>query len=356
MIDLKLRSTSSSQTSRIHHDSNGKKEKKRKASFFFLLFFFLPSFLISLSSRRKGHAGPPFFECNPSNAPPPLAPGSSGSSPQGPTFPPPVYRRGRAYSPDDAPVHVFGKKGDELEEFSVLSGVACNARGDIFVADCSRIQVFDKDARFLYAFGSRGGGPGQLSSPGGLCFDHSRKEIVVCDSRHHNAHIFGERGNYLRSLATDRDSWVREKGDGKFDSPKHVTIDRQGNYVVSDSRNHRIQVFSPDGKFLLKFGSRGIRDGEFREPLGVGVLSDGSIVVADFCNHRVQVFDPAGRFIRGWPCYAGNSLVVDAEDNILVAGNRISVSIGRQGSVLFFSTRLQCRQQTSAWTLQGGLS
>lgn len=49
------------------------------------------------------------------------------------------------------------------------------------------------------------------------------------------------------------------------------------------------QVFDMDGNFRFRFGSPGSRDGHFQFPSGVAVTSEGNIVVADSMNNRIQV-------------------------------------------------------------------
>ena len=44
-----------------------------------------------------------------------------------------------------------------------------------------------------------------------------------------------------------------------------------------------------DGNFCFRFGSPGSRDGHFQFPSGVAVTSEGNIVVADTMNNRIQV-------------------------------------------------------------------
>ena len=66
---------------------------------------------------------------------------------------------------------------------------------------------------------------------------------------------------------------------------------------VADWRNDRIQKFSPDGQFLMKFGSSGTGEGEFDRPNDVAVDKDGIIYVTDWPNDRLQVFGVDGSFI-----------------------------------------------------------
>lgn len=49
------------------------------------------------------------------------------------------------------------------------------------------------------------------------------------------------------------------------------------------------QVYSADGEFLFKFGSHGEGNGQFNAPTGVAVDANGNIIVADWGNSRIQV-------------------------------------------------------------------
>ena len=81
--------------------------------------------------------------------------------------------------------------------------------------------------------------------------------------------------------------------DGQFDTPAGVALDGDGNVYVTDTRNHRIQVFNSEGNFLRKWESRGSEDGQFDRPYGLAIGSDGNVYVADTGYYRIQVFKPA---------------------------------------------------------------
>lgn len=51
------------------------------------------------------------------------------------------------------------------------------------------------------------------------------------------------------------------------------------------------QVYSADGEFLFKFGSHGEGNGQFNAPTGVAVDVNGNIIVADWGNSRIQVMN-----------------------------------------------------------------
>ena len=56
--------------------------------------------------------------------------------------------------------------------------------------------------------------------------------------------------------------------------------------IVSDSNNHRIQIFEPDGKFVKSFGRPGNKDAQFNCVSGVFTDSMSNIFVVDRLNHR----------------------------------------------------------------------
>jgi len=80
------------------------------------------------------------------------------------------------------------------------------------------------------------------------------------------------------------------KADGKFKSPWGIGIDKNGNIIVSDYGNNRVQVFDKTGNYFLKFGKKGKDDGQMKKPYGIGIDRTGNIVVADSGNKRIQVF------------------------------------------------------------------
>jgi DNA-binding beta-propeller fold protein YncE len=118
---------------------------------------------------------------------------------------------------------------------------------------------------------------------------------------------------------------------GRFQEPHGIAVGPDGTLYVTDGRNHRVQVFSPDGRLLRTWGSfcalyesgaPGCIDpdgpgpmplgaGQFNEPWGIAVGPDDTVYVADLWNHRVQQFTADGRFLRAW---GGFARVEDPQD------------------------------------------
>ncbi|TLX90970.1 MAG: hypothetical protein E6K94_05125 [Thaumarchaeota archaeon] len=51
-----------------------------------------------------------------------------------------------------------------------------------------------------------------------------------------------------------------------------------------------MQKFAKDGNFILKWGSKGTGDGEFNGPAGLSIDRNDKIYVTDKNNNRIQVF------------------------------------------------------------------
>lgn len=72
-----------------------------------------------------------------------------------------------------------------------------------------------------------------------------------------------------------------------------MPVSIQGQIAVTDTRNHRIQLFSPDGVFINKFGSENCEQmlKHFDSPRGICFTPPGNIIVTDFNNHRLVIID-----------------------------------------------------------------
>jgi YYY domain-containing protein len=115
---------------------------------------------------------------------------------------------------------------------------------------------------------------------------------------------------------------------GRLHQPRGLAVAPNGNLIVADFGNHRIQELKPDGDFVRKWGSLGELPGQFKEPCAVAVGADGSSYVADTWNHRVQKFSPTGEYQLEWSAsfYGPRGVAVAPTGDVFVAdtgNNRI---------------------------------
>ncbi|KAM4875900.1 peptidyl-glycine alpha-amidating monooxygenase isoform 5-T5 [Thomomys bottae] len=100
---------------------------------------------------------------------------------------------------------------------------------------------------------------------------------------------------------------LESKGKNLFYLPHGLSIDKDGNYWVTDVALHQVFKLDPNGKDdpLLILGRSmqpGSDQNHFCQPTDVAVDPDtGAIYVSDgYCNSRIVQFSPSGKFITQW--------------------------------------------------------
>ena len=106
--------------------------------------------------------------------------------------------------------------------------------------------------------------------------------LYVADSCNHRIQVFTREGKWLRTHGRPG------RGAGEFSYPYDVRVDSQGRQFVCEFGNSRIQVFDAKDKPLEVLGSPGIRPGQFNNPWSIALDSRGNLYMADSGNHRVQ--------------------------------------------------------------------
>ena len=69
---------------------------------------------------------------------------------------------------------------------------------------------------------------------------------------------------------------------------------------VTDSSNHRIQVFTAEGKFLRTFGQLGQGRWDLNWPIGIAIDTSGIVYVSEGVNNRVSLFTSEGQFVTSF--------------------------------------------------------
>ncbi len=189
-------------------------------------------------------------------------------------------------------VQTFGGPGSGNGEFNDPKDLAVDGQGQVYVLDTRnyRVQVFGADGQFLRAWGSQGTDPGQFQEPWGIAVDNTGN-VYVADTWNHRIQKFDSQGQFVTMWGTFGDSGGQLGAPEAFYGPRDVTVDAEGNVLVSDTGNKRIAKFTADGQFITQWGGAGSLAGQFREPCGLAVDADGNVYVADVWNQRVQKFD-----------------------------------------------------------------
>lgn len=222
-------------------------------------------------------------------------------------------------------VHIFDQKARRYKKISsfgdetLLSpvGVAVHPSGTVFVSDSKLNKVFamDKNGRLLQTLG----GEGQFSRPTGLAVDGEK--LYVVDTAAHRVRVFDLKGNLIGGFGQ------RGSGNGEFNYPTAVTLDREGQIYVVDTLNFRIQVFDKNYRHLYQIGQAGDSSGSFSRPKGVAIDSRGHIYSTDGLFDNVQIFNQDRALLlalgesgnKNGEFWIISGIAIDGSDTIYVA-------------------------------------
>jgi hypothetical protein len=206
--------------------------------------------------------------------------------------------------------------GSEIFLQGNLTG--CNSIEEIFNSQAEPTELV-----LIAEFGGFGSAVGQFNTPMGVAIDN-QGQIIVADAFNSRIQVCDRSGNCTAFGTAGTEA-------GQF-SPTDVAVDSQNRIIVVDSGNHRMQVCNHQGN-CTPFGGLGSQLGRFNAPIAVAVDSEDRMVIGDQFNGRVQICDAQGicnsighlvkdpmnfqagefGFIKG--------VAVDQQDRILVTEN-----------------------------------
>lgn len=196
--------------------------------------------------------------------------------------------------PHAVPEIVWGTKGAQPGDFSRPRAVAIDAQDRLYIVDfTARIQVFDRDGHFLGLCWTtpdfRNG------RPSGLSIDRDGN-LLVSDSHYHCLRIYSLDGELLRTIGGEAGT-----GPGQLAYVSDAVQDADGNYYVAEfCENQRISKLDQDGKFIKCWGEAGSEPGQFGRIRALALGPDGNLYVVDATNHRIQVFTRDGALVACW--------------------------------------------------------
>lgn len=187
--------------------------------------------------------------------------------------------------------------------FSDPFGIAISDSGVIYIADAgesNRIRKIALDGSVTTLAGSVEGfadGPGvqaSFNTPSGLAVD-AKGNLFVADTGNNRIRKITPAG-LVSTVAGEGTAGYLDgpAAQARFNGPIGIAVDVQGNLYVADSYNDRIRKITADGNVSTVAGAGlGYADGPatnalFDTPCGVVVAVDGSVIVADTGNHRLR--------------------------------------------------------------------
>ena len=212
-------------------------------------------------------------------------------------------------------VYVFDRDGTPLGDWRPSKPGNDRASKRILTAQNTAGEGVSFDL-YLKKVGARDtSSDGELNGPMGLAFDKD-DQLYISDSYNHRVQVFTKDGTFLRKWGT------YGAGEGELNLPWGITVDKEGDVYVADWKNSRVQKFSPDGEFLAAFGGPGSGDGELHRPSGVAVDKDGDVYVADWGRDCLHIYESDGAHLV--------TFTGDAEQPSAWAQARLDTDLDRQ--------------------------
>ncbi len=159
-------------------------------------------------------------------------------------------------------------------------GVGGGKKGTVHLADSSgKFSIFDSlllatgnplssDLKYVHGY--------TPLNQNGCCFKFPKPIDVAKNTNTSEIYTLdGENQLVTRILAIGSDHKILEQwgghGDeaGKFKGASSIAIDSEGNVIVADTDNHRVQIFDKTGMPLTEIGKKGSNSGEFIKPRAV---------------------------------------------------------------------------------------
>ena len=203
-------------------------------------------------------------------------------------------------APDGRVLLKLGKPGvgqgsNATDSFDSPTGVAIASNGDVFVAqghgekqNFSRILKFTKDGKLIKTFGEWGEGNGQIRSPHAIAVD-SQDRLYVADRSNSRIDVFDKDGKFLAA-------WKQ------FGRPSGIYVDKNDMLYVIDSQssdNQGAANYNPgckrgirvgntkDGKVTAYIPPPMPADPKWQPAIGVAVDQQGNIYAASDDQHNV---------------------------------------------------------------------
>jgi sugar lactone lactonase YvrE len=171
--------------------------------------------------------------------------------------------------------------GSDDKHFGRPTDIAWLPDGTFFISDGyanTRVVKFDKNGKFLMAWGTRGTGPGEFNTVHSIAVDQKRR-VYVADRRNRRVQVFDENGRFV-------DLWP------DINDPTHIAISGDQHLWVADSTTNKFLKYDSNGKLLYSWGTYGTFPGAVWGVHQFSVDADGNLYLAEALGGRTQKLRP----------------------------------------------------------------
>lgn len=206
----------------------------------------------------------------------------------------------------------FHVRGDWSKKGENIISMKLEKSDNISAGTGITVEVYLKkiNLKLQSRFGGLGNTDGRFISPKGMSIDF-KDNLFLADTGNDRIQKFNKSGVYLDQFGEfswdDISETSEDTGeilDGSFNEPLDVACGLNSIFVL-DSENHRVSRFDRHFVFVCAFGGQGDYDGEFETPSALDIDDVLNIYVLDSENDCIQKFDVDGNFIMrygrfGW--------------------------------------------------------
>ncbi len=195
------------------------------------------------------------------------------------------------------PELIWGRKGVQDGDFVKPRAIAIDRYDHLYIVDfTARIQVYGRDGRYL---GPTWTTPDYRNGrPSGLSIDRDGN-LLVSDSHYNCLRIYTPDGKELRKIGGESGT-----GPGQLGYVSDAVQDEDGFFYIAEfGENQRISKFDLNGDFVKCWGEPGSEPGQFARVRALTFRPndpDKLLYTADACNHRIQVFTRDGELKACW--------------------------------------------------------
>jgi streptogramin lyase len=190
-----------------------------------------------------------------------------------------------------------------------LRGMAADRRGNVYVVQSGKIQRYE---------GATGKHLGELPYADGWGFDNVVATpdggLVAAWRRHRDDIVRFDSGGRVTKVI--RAAVSSQSDQSELDL--RVAVDGLGNIYALGTFTSSVFKFTPEGRYVNRFGGRGEQPGQFRAPQSIAVDNQGRVYVSD--TKGIQVFDKDGRYMDIFePAPISFGMVFDQQNQLHIA-------------------------------------